>query len=201
MNITVLTKSYPAPPVNEKEILRYARCGSLDEEAERLLKSCISEASEALSCKVCYAELPAVINGSHCDFGVFELSSENLSKNLSGCDRVIIFAATAGVGIDRLIAKYARISPAKSVLLQAIGAERVEAVCDAFCSDVEKEYKTKPKPRFSPGYGDVSLQVQKNFFAVLECEKRVGITLNENLFMSPSKSVTAFVGIPKEAVL
>lgn len=201
MNITVLTKSYPAPPVNKREILRYARCGSPDEETEKLLNNCISEVSEVLSCKVCYAELPAVINGSHCDFGAFELSSENLSRNLSGCDKVIIFAATAGIGIDRLIAKYAKISPAKSVLLQAIGAERVEALCDAFCDDIAKEYKTKPRPRFSPGYGDVSLQVQKDFFAVLDCERRAGITLNESLFMAPSKSVTAFIGIPKEAAL
>lgn len=198
MNITVLTKSYPPPPVNEREILRYARCGKPDEETERLLKGCISEASKALSYRVCYSELPAMINGSHCNFGAFELNSEKLSKNLSGCDRAVIFAATVGSGIDRLITKYSRISPAKSVMLQAIGAERVEALCDAFCDDIEKEYQTKTKPRFSPGYGDVSLLIQKNFFAVLECEKRIGAVLNENLFMSPSKSVTAFIGLTKK---
>ncbi len=198
MNITVLTKIYPAPPVNEREILRYARCDSPDSETEKLLKSCISEASKTLSYKVCYAELPVIINASHCDFGAFELNSQNLSKNLSGCDRAVIFAATVGTGIDRLITKYARISPAKSVILQAIGAERVEALCDNFCDDIEKEHQRKVKPRFSPGYGDVPLLIQKNFFAVLECEKHIGTVLNENLFMSPSKSVTAFIGIPKE---
>ena len=40
--------------------------------------------------------------------------------------------------------------------------------------------------------GDLSLSVQKEIFSLLECEKRVGLCLNDSLLMSPSKSVTAF---------
>ena len=52
----------------------------------------------------------------------------------------------------------------------------------------------KARPRFSPGYGDVDLAVQKDFFRLLPCT-RIGLTLMDTLIMSPEKSVTAFVGI------
>ena len=40
-----------------------------------------------------------------------------------------------GADIDRLIAKHSRLSPSRALMLQAIGAERIEALCDAFCND------------------------------------------------------------------
>ena len=39
--------------------------------------------------------------------------------------------------------------------------------------------------------------MKKQFFALLQCEKHVGLYLNDSLLMSPSKSVTAFVGLEK----
>ena len=60
---------------------------------------------------------------------------------------------------------------------------------------MKKEYNTGLEPRFSPGYGDLPLSAQKNIFAVLDPERRIGLTLNSSLLMSPSKSVTAFVGL------
>ncbi|MBQ7879735.1 MAG: Vitamin B12 dependent methionine synthase activation subunit, partial [Clostridia bacterium] len=39
------------------------------------------------------------------------------------------------------------------------------------------------------------LQTQKEMFALLDCERKIGLTLTESLLMSPTKSVTAFVGL------
>ena len=83
-------------------------------------------------------------------------------------------------------------------MFQAIGAERIESLCNVFCDELKQE-KAKlclaTKPRFSSGYGDFPLNVQKEIFSVLDAQKKIGITLNESLLMSPSKSVTAIVGI------
>ena len=51
----------------------------------------------------------------------------------------------------------------------------------------------------SPGYGDLALDVQKDIFALLDCERQIGLTLGDSLLMSPGKSVTAFAGIPRAA--
>lgn len=191
----ILSKTYIEPPFCEKEILRYAGCRGEREEISVLLKECIDEVKDKLVYKVCYRELSIKTVGDTCDFEVFSVHSEKLARNLKGCEKVILFAATVGVEIDRLIGKYGRLSPTKALLFQAIGAERIEALCDAFCADIKKEYNTGLEPRFSPGYGDLPLSAQKNIFAVLDPERRIGLTLNSSLLMSPSKSVTAFVGL------
>ena len=191
----IYTKMYGAPPINRKEILRYAGCAEADEATAALMEDCLGESTGTLTYKICFGELPVSIAGEMCDFGTFSFSSENLARNLAGCPRVILFAATVGVGIDRLIHKYSRITPSRALMLQAIGAERIEALCDLFCSDIEKERGVSLRPRFSPGYGDLPLSVQKDIIALLDTPKQIGLSLNDSLLMSPTKSVTAFAGI------
>lgn len=195
MNSVILIKSYTELPFCEKEILRYAGCKEADNEIAALVRSCIDEIKTKLTYKVCYRQFGVKIGDELCDFGAFTLQSKNLAFNLNGCESAILFAATVGVEIDRLIAKYGRISPSKALMFQAIGAERIEALCDAFCADISKEYTVGTKPRFSPGYGDLPLAAQKDMFAVLSPEKQIGLTLTDSLLMSPSKSVTAIVGL------
>ena len=120
------------------------------------------------------------------------INSHDLSKNLKGCENIIVFAATIGIEVDRLISKYGKISPAKSLCIQAIGAERIESLCNTFNNDIKSQLAEKnlfTRPRFSPGYGDLPLTVQKDFFRVLDCTRKIGLSLNDSLLMSPSKSV------------
>lgn len=194
----IFTKSYDAPEYNVKEILRYSGAKGDMEGAEELIKECIAEAEPVLTYKVCYGEFSASVSGECVDLEALRINSKGLAKNLEGCRSVILFAATVGIGIDRLIARYGSLSPAKALIFQAIGAERIEALCDAFCADVKEEAAEKGKtvrPRFSPGYGDLALRTQEDFFRILDCSRKIGLTLNESLLMSPSKSVTAIVGI------
>lgn len=193
MSAFVTVKTYAAPPIDEKEILRYSGCRNVGDEVRSLMHSAVDEAKDRLVYKVCFTELPVEINGSLCDFGLFGAESEGLAKNLSGCGSVVIFAATVGMELDRLIYRYSRLSPSRALMMQAIGAERIEALCGTFCDEIGRGRHLKP--RFSPGYGDLSLDVQKDIAAILDCSKNIGISLNESMLMSPSKSVTAFVGI------
>ena len=195
MSCTVLTKCLDRPPVSDKEILRYAGCKGNNDEISALLCDCLAEAEDHLSYRVCYCKLGVKFDRNICDFGAFKVESSDLAKNLSGCSEVIVFCATVGTLFDRLIAKYERISPSKAVMFQAIGSERVEAVCDCFCDQISRETGRRTKPRFSAGYGDLPLELQSEIFALLSCEKNIGVTLNDSFFMSPSKSVTAFLGL------
>lgn len=186
----VFTKEYPAPAADRQAIARYALCRQPDSATAALIEQCLADALPLLSYRVCWVELPVTIDGKLCQFGDFSLSSQRLAKHLHGCNRAVIFAATVGVGMDRLIAKYSRLSPAKGLFMQAVGTERIEALCDTFCAEL-----SNARPRFSPGYGDLKLETQKDIFARLGCEKRIGLTLNDSCVMSPSKSVTAIVGL------
>lgn len=194
----VRIKTYGEPPYNVREVLRYA--GSRDDDAVlALFEACRAEIAAGLSYKACYLPLSVCVKGDLCDFGAFTAKSKDLARNLDGCEKAVVFAATIGVGIDRLIAKYSVLSPAKALLLDAIGTERIEALCDRFCDDVAREYQTYCRPRFSPGYGDLPLSFQKEIFSVLNCRKHIGVSITDSLMMSPSKSVTAIVGLNDEA--
>ncbi len=120
--------------------------------------------------------------------------SKNLSANLEGCQKVIMFAATIGAQVDAVIRSTQKIDAAKSGMLQATGAMFIESFVDIFNKMVSTQNIRGTKPRFSPGFGDAPLELQKNFFALLPCSK-IGLTLMDTLIMAPEKSVTAFIGI------
>ncbi len=194
----VLTKSYPLPPLRRREILRYMGCREETHDTAELIDSCLKLCEGVFSPRAVFAEFDISRNDPVLDLGFATIQSRDLEKYLDGCERIILFCATVGHAIDRLIAKNSRLSPSKALCLQAIGAEAIEALCNEFCSDMAREYGEKGhslRPRFSAGYGDLPLELQRDIFRILECEKRIGVALNESLLMSPSKSVTAIIGI------
>jgi len=194
MSSSVFVREYKNIPVNLKEVYRYSKTPF--GENEELFSECIKQVETVVSFKVCYVICPVKITDTGVDFGFCRCSSSDLKKNLMNCEKAVIFGATAGFELDRIIRKYSIISPSKAVIFQAFGSERVESLCDKFCEEVMNDFEGgKSVARFSPGYGDLSLDFQKNIFDILSLPKNVGITLNDNYFMSPSKSVTAIMGI------
>ncbi len=189
---------FEGPKVNYKEVLRYARAKDSYDEYASLLDECIREAGDLLSYRICYDRYEIVRSSDFIRFSAIETSSDTVKKALSGCDEMILFSATVGSEMDRLILRYSRTSPSKALMLSALGTERVESLCDAFCEQIGRELQSEQKSlrrRISPGYGDIPLSMQKEIFALLDCERKIGLTLGENLLMSPSKSVTALMGI------
>lgn len=194
----IYVKSFPAPEIKRSEVLRYTGTSEASDEINKLIDECITEAEKVLNYKVCYRVFDIKIIESAVDLGFSRTSSRSLSKMLYGSSKILVFCATVGAGIDRLIAKYSVTSPAKTVVLQALGSERIETLCDMFCDEIrrgaEKQGNTITR-RFSPGYGDLPIELQKDIFAALECSKMIGVSLGDNLFMTPTKSVTAILGI------
>lgn len=191
---------YSAPPWDRTEILRYAGVRGDAPEVDLLLEECLREVEDRLTYKVCFREFDVTAVENGLNLGFMKTSSETVKKRLVGCNRVVVFAATVGIEVDRLIVRYSTLSPTKALLLQAIGAERIESLCERFSEELAAQKAkegVRTSSRFSPGYGDFPLETQKDIFAVLECSKRMGLTLNESLLMSPSKSVTALIGLTR----
>lgn len=128
------------------------------------------------------------------DFG--KITSAALYKNLSGCTCAYVFAATAGIGIDRLMLRYKNIDVAKAMVISAAGSSAVECWCDKVNEKIADGKRVRP--RFSPGYGDVELKHQKEILEFLDAGRKIGITLTDSYFMTPVKSVTAFIGVEEE---
>ena len=186
-------QTYHDLPLNEREALRYA--GGGDDSVRQLLSEAWEETKTQLSYKVCWRQydLRRTDEGAT-DLGFAGVESADLARNLRGCDRIVVFAATIGLGIDRLISRYQKLLPARALILQGIGAAQAETLCDRFCDEIRDIYGAC-RPRFSPGFGDLPLSLQRDIFDALDPERKIGITLNESLLMTPSKSVTAIIGI------
>ena len=190
-----IVKSYSLPQIDRREVLRYAGVRSSSGETDELicrLDEAIALIDGKLSPRVCFCELDI----SECDFG----ASLDIKKNLCNSHSVIFFAATLGIELDRLIFKYSVISPATALLLEALGNERIEALCDCFNEDMRETKLANGealRPRFSAGYGDLPLEYQRKIFDLLEPSTQIGLTLNDSYLMSPSKSVTALIGVEK----
>ena len=190
----VFIKDYTSPQINIKEILRYAGVKESVDSINAIIKECIKELDGKLFYKVCYMVADISVCDDEVDVGFKKVKSKHLSKTLSNYNKAVVFSATIGIEIDRLIAKYNVASSTKALIFQAIGAERIESLCNLFNEDIKREYNYT-SPRFSAGYGDLSLDFQKDIFSVLDCYKKIGLTLNDSLIMSPSKSVTAIIGV------
>jgi len=193
-------KKYGVPPYNRREIFRYAGMRVPSLEVEQLLDSCLGELAEKVNFQVCWARFPVKQIGMELDLSFMKTGSLDLQKMMRGCSGAVVFGATVGLEIDRLIVRYSRISPARALMFQAIGAERIEKLCDLFEHEIrEEQWKLgyAITPRFSPGYGDLPLESQRAIFGVLDCPRKIGLTLNDSLLMTPTKSVTAIIGIGK----
>ena len=194
----VISPSLPAP--NRREILRYMGCRSSSDELEALISKGLAECDGKICARIAFREFDICTLDGVLDLGFTRVESHDLSHALNGCEKILLFGATVGIEIDRLILKYGKISPSIALCIQARGAERIESACDVFCNEMREKYTRDGyslRPRFSAGYGDLTLSVQRDIFAALSLEKNIGLTLNDSLLMSPTKSVTAIVGIKK----
>lgn len=195
----VYVKSCTVPPPDVREVLRYAGVRQDVADMEALARSCFDEARGGLSYRVCYAEL--ALEHTEPDepgLGFARVRSASLKERLMGCDRVVVFVATLGLAHDRLITRYMTRTPSRALMLDALGAERVEALCDAFCKELAADAASRGyacRPRFSPGYGDLPLSLQRDIIRLLDTPRRIGVSLGESLLMTPTKSVSAIVGL------
>lgn len=202
MDTPLGVKDYTQIEWNDKEIRRYAGIKESGNELEAIISECKKEAERAVSYKVCYKEFPVSVVGDMVDLAFKKVRSKDLAKNLASCSSVILFACTVGVEMDRLIHRASALSALKGLLMHSVGVERIEGLANVFNEEMRKEKclcGKKLRPRFSPGYGDLDVNIQKDVIDVLNASKLIGITLNGNMMLSPSKSVTAFIGVTDES--
>lgn len=183
-----------------KEAIRYLGYGShaVDDQTFALIADSFQSLQPVVNKRSIYRIFVLEYADDHeIRFGNLKVESKSLGKNLLGCDKIVLFGATLGVGVDQLITRTSLRDMAKAVTLQACAAALLEEYCDECQASIGKEMKKDGRylrPRFSPGYGDFSIEHQKNLMQMLDCAKNIGLTMTDSFMMSPTKSVTAVIG-------
>lgn len=181
--------------LNEGETARrlhVARGFEMDE-----IDSCLAELKAVTNIKFSSVRVPVNYPGDdrlNCGFGEFK--SATLIKNLQGCKEAFVFAVTLGLGVDRMLTQLSLVSPSKHFICDALASSMAEAAAEKAEEIIKGNLDCRP--RFSPGFGDLSLEVQPRILELLNAQRLLGITTNKTFLMSPGKSVTAIVGIKNE---
>lgn len=182
------------PHVRRAEMLRYARCGDgvgvekEAEQAQRLVDDLIRPAAAAVVFDI-------KRNGEKIFVADTELEGKSIKKLLAPCKKCVVMAITVGFEVDMKIAALGSSSPALSLLADAAASSAVEDACDACCESIESELGVKLTPRFSPGYGDLSMNIQPALLTLTNARRDLGLTVGSGCMLSPIKSVTAIAGI------
>lgn len=182
------------PHVRRAEMLRYARCGDgvgvekEAEQAQRLVDDLISPAAAAVVFDI-------KRDGEKLFVADTELEGKSIKKLLAPCNKCVVMAITVGFELDMKIAALGSSSPALSLLADAAASSAVEDACDACCESIESELGVKLTPRFSPGYGDLPMNIQPALLTLTNARRDLGLTVGSGCMLSPIKSVTAIAGI------
>jgi hypothetical protein len=186
-----------------REAIRYLGYGShaVDDHIYNLIRSSFEELEQVVDKRIVYRifDVSYKENG-HLNIGQLDIDSKNLKKNLRECPQVIMLGATLGTGVDRLTRKYALTDMARVVTLQACAAAMLEEYLDQWQQEKTEEMQKEGwylRPRFSPGYGDFSIEHQKMMVQMLDASKKIGLTVTDSLMLTPTKSVTAVIGLSK----
>lgn len=196
---TVFSHFYDSENINpvRREILRYMACNKESENEAKLIDEFLPIVKNAASPRGSFAFFELKKNDDSVFIEGTEIKSKSLSKNLKFCSKAIVFSLTLGLETDRLISKYSLKRPSAALCINAIATAMIEEYADVFCDEMKQEFKKEklyPMPRFSPGYGDLSLENQSFFLKLTNASRLCGINLTDMFMMTPSKSITAIMG-------
>ncbi len=181
--------------IDKKEVLRYLgyKGGEVDREIYDLIEGCSNEILSVAVPRTVYnvfeIDEKYSLSGS-----IFRLQGNDIKKHLQGCRRCVLMAATIGIEVENAIRKAQITDMARAVVLDSCATAAVESLCDEVQDKISAEYKYITS-RYSPGYGDMPVEMQKEFALLLDTPRKIGLTVTEADILLPRKSVTAVIGI------
>lgn len=188
--------------IDTAEVVRYL--GHRQQPIDERLRDQITEAAAAVRsvARPCYIYrfYDVHCGAEHCLLGngALALPGADIGRLLAAASSCAVMTATIGSGVDTALAQLSRTSMAEAVIFDACATAAVESVCDrveeeiADCARQQGRYITA---RFSPGYGDLPVEVQPQIVRLLDTHRQIGVSITESCMLVPSKSVTALIGL------
>ena len=138
------------------------------------------------------------ISGNCVRIDTVTFKSNVLARLLQQCERAAVFVITIGGYLEELVAYLAT----KEMMLQATVLDAVgSGAVEKFAGEIEAEIRCEAEAdglvvsrRFSPGYCDWVISQQKSLFQLLD-DNTTGVSLTENMLMTPRKSISGIIGI------
>jgi hypothetical protein len=188
--------------VEKKEVLRYLgyKNQKIDKNTIDLIKLCSEEIISICKERFVYKTFD-IVREDGCMFlldSMLVLKGNDIKNHLINSKKCVIMAATLGIEVDSKIAYYSRFNITKALIMDACATTAIESLCDEVQIEIMNsalEDNLHITNRYSPGYGDFSIENQGDILNVLEAYKRIGLSVTDSNIMLPRKSVTALIGL------
>ncbi len=128
----------------------------------------------------------------------FSLPGKRISQVLRNSIYVVLLTTTIGPKLEEKIEELeSKGKFTEALVLDAVGSTTSDQAMDFLHANIKSEFHRKGfslTMRFSPGYGDLPLTVQKDLVYYAGGEE-IGIKVTPSYMMIPRKSVSAIIGL------
>lgn len=198
--------------INEREVLRYLQYKNQNIEDNLLqnIKQCIKITKENIKPRFIFRKY---VIKKHKGFNEKSkvylegtnliLHSDDIYNLLLECDECILMSSTLGLQIEKEIRKLTYTDLTKGIIIDACSTVAIEEVCDIVQDNIAKSLLKEDKYityRYSPGYGDLSIEKNVDINNLLSSQKEIGLTVNSSGIMIPRKSVVALIGVSRKCI-
>lgn len=131
------------------------------------------------------------------------LEGSDIAAHLKGCTACILLAVTIGAKVEQVIRAAQATDLQQGILLDLAASTLTEQYANFAQEIIAEKVKIKGlylTSRYSAGYGDFPLGMQPELLRLLNAQRTIGLTCNENFLLMPRKSVTAVIGVADHAV-
>ena len=192
--------------IDQKEALRYLGYGENipDENMQEIINSCEKQLLGAIEPRYLFQcfDIKSFDNGIALENTKLVLMGKDIENHLSGCKKVVLMCATISSGVDKLIRASQISDMTKTIILDSLASVAIEQVCNIVEEEIKSEFSGFNQTwRFSPGYGDFPIEIQKDFLDALNAPKRIGLMATQSSILTPRKSVTAVIGLSENEIL
>jgi 5-methyltetrahydrofolate--homocysteine methyltransferase len=190
--------------ISKDEALRYmGHHGEVSDSLRKIVDDCERKLLEVIHADYIFRVFDIV----HCEEGVRVCGSSlvfkgnDIANHLEGCKRAVLMCATLGNNADRLIRATEVNDISTAFVMDAMASAAIEDVCRIADEQIKEQIPDSYFTwRFSAGYGDFPIEIQREFLETLNAHKRIGLCADENNILIPRKSVTAVAGISDKPV-
>ena len=192
------------PVINKSEVIRYlgGRGQKTDEGISADIDRLIAECEKIAVPRYVYKQFD-IDDAFKIKNSDFTFLGEDIKKHLCGAKKVVVMAATIGFEIEKRTELYKHRCLKDSVIFDACATAYIESVCDETEDEIRRQKKEEGlflTTRFSPGYGDFPITLQKDIISLTGADKRIGLTVTKSNILLPRKSVTAVMGITENSL-
>lgn len=172
---------------------------TLTAELDAMVEDCMREVQEQSIPRVVFSTpLPIERGEMGLHAADLPLIGQDMEKHLENCDHVLLLAVTLGTQLDMFIRRTEAVDMARAVVLDAAASVAVEEAAQRAEEELREHLARQGRyltGRYSPGYGDYPISVQKELLRLTDAGRKIGLSVTKTHIMTPRKSITAVLGV------